>query len=253
MTPKDRIIVALDVPTMEQAQALAEELGSHVGGFKIGLELSTAMLALIIGPPSEEEAIANFKKIRRFFSTIDHGQVFWDGKMNDIPNTIAGAARAVAGLNFKMFNLHASAGIEGMMAAVANKGKSLVLAVTILTSFEENNANLVFGGPTKAKVLQFARDAKSAECDGIVCSPQELILLSKQRELNGLLKVTPGIRSKNSPPDDQKRTMAAGEAIMAGADYLVIGRPITSASHRVVAANEFAAEIAGALKLRTAA
>ncbi|MBI4133172.1 orotidine-5'-phosphate decarboxylase [Candidatus Uhrbacteria bacterium] len=247
MEAKDRIIVALDVSTMEKAQALAEELASYVGGFKVGLELMMTMLALIIGPPVEE-ARANFKKIRLFFSTLGRSQVFWDGKFHDIPNTIAGATRAVARLDFKMFNVHASAGIEGMMAAVANKGKSLALAVTVLTSHEENNSHLIFGGPTKVKVLQFARDAKLAGFDGIVCSPQELILLGKQRELNGLLKVTLGIRDVDAKPDDQKRTMTAAEAIEAGADYLVIGRPITGASDRVAAVKKFTSEIAGALE-----
>jgi orotidine-5'-phosphate decarboxylase len=125
-----------------------------------------------------------------------------------------------------------------------NRSHSLVLAVTVLTSLEENNAHLIFGGPSKAKVLQFARDAKLAGCNGIVCSPQELKLLGKQAELVSLLKVIPGIRSNDSPPDDQRRTMTAAEAVRAGADYLVIGRPITAAPDPVEAAKKFAAEIA---------
>jgi len=104
------------------------------------------------------------------------------------------------------------------------------LAVTVLTSHEENNAFLDFGAPSKAKVLQFAREAKLAGCDGVVCSPQELLLLDGQEELVGLQKVTPGIRSPEDPPDDQKRTMSPREAIAAGATRLVIGRPITQAA-----------------------
>jgi len=126
-----------------------------------------------------------------------------------------------------MFNVHASAGIEAMMSAVANKGQALVLAVTVLTSLEENNANLIFGGPSKARVLQFARDAKLAGCDGIICSPQELELLGKQKELGGLLKITPGVRPEWASAGDQKRIMTPAEAIKAGATALVIGRPIT--------------------------
>src|SRR3989344_3630344 len=122
----NRIIVALDVDSVDKAQALAEKLGPYVGGFKVGLELISSMLALIIGG-NHDDAYINFKKIRHLFLTISGSKVFWDGKFDDIPNTIAGAARAVAGLSFKMFNVHASSSIDSMMEAVANKGQSLVL------------------------------------------------------------------------------------------------------------------------------
>lgn len=211
MEAKDRIIVALDVDNLNDARLLVESLAPHVGCFKVGLELLTA-----VGAPRVVELIHLFG-----------GQVFYDGKFDDIPNTVGGAAKAVAGLNVRMFNVHASAGIEAMMAAVANKGTSLVLAVTVLTSLEENNANLIFGGPSKAKVLQFARDAKIAGCDGIICSPQELELLGKQKELVGLWMITPGVRPEWAATGDQKRIMTPAEAIKAGATALVIGRPIT--------------------------
>ncbi|TSC94626.1 MAG: orotidine 5-phosphate decarboxylase orotate phosphoribosyltransferase [Parcubacteria group bacterium Licking1014_1] len=234
MEAKDRIIVALDVDSLDKAKSLVENLAPHVGCFKVGLELLTS-----VGAP----------KVVEFVHSLG-GQVFYDGKFNDIPNTVGGAARAVAGLNVKMFNVHASAGIEAMMAAVANKGQSLVLAVTVLTSLEENNAHLIFGGPSKAKVLQLARDAKLAGCDGIICSPQELELLGKQKELGGLMKITPGIRSSDDPPDDQKRTLPPGEAIGKGANFLVIGRPITNAPDPVEAAKKFAEEMSLGLKER---
>jgi orotidine-5'-phosphate decarboxylase len=211
MEAKDRIIVALDVYSLDKAKSLVESLAPHVGCFKVGLELLTA-----VGAP----------KVVEFVHSLG-GQVFYDGKFDDIPNTVAGAAKAVAGLNVRMFNVHASAGIEAMMAAIANKGSSLVLAVTVLTSLEENNANLIFGGPSKAKVLQFARDAKIAGCDGIICSPQELELLGKQKELVGLWMITPGVRPEWAATGDQKRVMTPAEAIKAGAAALVIGRPIT--------------------------
>lgn len=228
---KDKIIVALDVNTIAKARNLVEILSPYVGMFKVGLELITAE-----GGP----------KVVEFIDSLG-GKIFYDGKFDDIPNTVAGASKAVARMGVKMFNVHASAGIDAMMAAVENKGRSLVLAVTVLTSREENDAYLSFGAPTKAKVLQFARDAKLAGCDGIVCSPQELELLGKRRELKGLLKVTPGIRSVNSKPDDQNRTMTVPEAIRAGADYLVIGRPITADPDPAMAANKFIAEISGVL------
>jgi len=211
MAAKDRIIVALDVPSLEQAGPLITSLASYVWCFKIGLELITAE-----GGP---------QAVR--FVQERGGQVFYDGKFCDIPNTVGNAAKAAAGLGVQMFNVHASAGVEAMMAAVANKWKALVLAVTVLTSLEENNAHLIFGGSSKAKVLQLARDAKIAGCDGIICSPQELELLGKQKELVGLLKVTPGVRPEWAATGDQKRVMTPAEAIKAGATVLVIGRPIT--------------------------
>jgi len=211
MEIKDRIIVALDVDSLEKAKPLVESLAPYVGCFKGGLELLTA-----VGAP----------KVVKFVHTLG-GKIFIDGKFDDIPNTVGGAARAAAGLNIKKLNVHASAGIEAMMAAVANKGQSLVLAVTVLTSLDENNTHLIFGSPRKAKVLQLARDAKIAGCDGIICSPQELELFGKQKELDSLLKVTPGVRPLWAAANDQKAIMTPGEAIKAGATALVIGRPIT--------------------------
>ncbi len=252
---KDRIIVALDVDSLDKAKSLVESLAPHVGCFKVGLELLTA-----VGAP----------QVVGFVHSLG-GQVFYDGKFDDIPNTVGGAAKAVASLKVKMFNVHASVGVEAMMAAVANSvfvqedwppghdyggpsnvHRSLVLAVTVLTSLEENNAYLIFGAPTKAKVLQFARDAKIAGCDGIICSPQELELLGKQKELSGLLKITPGVRPEWAAAGDQKRIMTPAEAIKAGADYLVIGRPITKPPEEiggpVEAAKKIAEEIAQVLE-----
>jgi len=227
--------VALDVDSLDKAISLVKSLAPYVGCFKVGLELLMA-----VGAPQVVEFVHSLG-----------GQVFLDGKLNDIPNTVGSAAKAVAWLNVKMFDVHASAGIEAMMAAVANKGQSLVLAVTVLTSLEENNAHLIFGAPSKAKVLQFARDAKLAGCDGIICSPQELELLGKQKELGSLLKVTPGVRPEWAAAGDQKRIMTPAEAIKAGANYLVIGRPITrppaEIGSPVDAAKRIAEEIAGVL------
>jgi orotidine-5'-phosphate decarboxylase len=207
-----KIIVALDVNSLEKAKPLIEMLAPHVMCFKVGLELLTAE-----GAPNVIKTVHSLG-----------GEVFFDGKFDDIPNTIAGAVKALAMFNVKMFNVHASAGIEAMMAAVNNaEAHTLVLAVTVLTSFEENNAFLTFGAPSKAKVMQFARDAKIAGCGGIICSPQELELLGKQTELLDLKKITPGVRPLWAAVGDQKRIMTPAEAIKAGAYALVIGRPIT--------------------------
>lgn len=245
MEPKDRIIVALDVGTVTKARELVEKLHPHVGVFKFGLEFITSMLVQLVS--AETQAIANsiLQEIRDLFGMLD-GNIFWDGKFDDIPNTVGGASKALNKLNVKMFNVHSSATINALMKAAAHRGNSLALAVTVLTSTDDDDAELTFGTSAATKVLQFARNAKIAGCDGIVCSPRELVLLGKHRELDGLLRVTPGIRSEESPPDDQRRTMTAAEAIAAGADYLVIGRPIIAAPDPVVAAKQIEAEIARA-------
>ena len=212
MKAEDKIIVALDVDDLEKAKCLIEALAPYVGCFKIGLELISS-----VGGPQAINFVHELES-----------SVFYDGKFDDIPNTVSGAAKAISRHRAIMFNVHASAGIEAMRAAVDNKGISLVLAVTVLTSLEENNAHLIFGAPSKAKVLQFARDARIAGCDGIICSPRELEFLGNYPELKGLLKVVPGIRPKWSVAGDQKRITTPSDAIKAGADYLVIGRPITN-------------------------
>jgi len=234
---RGRIILPLDVSSLDDARVLVKELALHVGPFKVGLQLITS-----VGAPQAIE-----------FVRRGDGEVFLDGKFCDIPNTVGAASKAAATLGVNMFNVHASCGVEAMRAAVANKGDSQVLAVTVLTSLEENNAHLIFGAPSKAKVLQLARDAMLAGVDGIICSPQELPLLRKQKELDGLFMVTPGVRPEWAAAGDQKRVMTPGEAIAAGADMLVIGRPITNppeGMNRLDAAERIASEIAAALKGR---
>lgn len=206
-----RIFVALDGMTADQSIALADRIGHKVGGFKIGLILITSQKAGIV---AEHLAKAGF-------------DLFWDGKWDDISNTVGEAAEAAQEWRPKMVNVHASAGMVAMRLAVANKGQALVLAVTVLTSLKEEEAHHVFGAPIKAKVLQYARDAVLAGCDGIVCSPLELKFLADFPELENLIRAVPGIRPAGSCKDDQARVMTPGEAIKAGADYLVIGRPIT--------------------------
>lgn len=177
-------------------------------------------------------------------------RLFLDGKFADIPTTVGKATKAMHGLCARMFTVHASSSVSAMRRAVENKNSSIALAVGVLTSYEENDAHLTFGKPVKAAMLQFARYAVSAGFDGIVTSPRELAFLRKyDEEFSGLLKVATGIRHKNSPPDDQEpeRTMTAGDAIRAGADYLVVGRPITNASDPVEEARLIAREIGDAL------
>jgi orotidine-5'-phosphate decarboxylase len=203
-----RIFIALNhEPTQEfikQFRTLA--------GFKIGLEL-------ISGGDGGPETVDFVHRLK--------GKVFYDGKFNDTPNTVGKSARVVALKKVEFFSVHASAGIEAMKAAVANKGNSKVLAVTILTSLDENDVQYIFGTPTQTKVLQFAQDALTAGVDGIICSPQELSFLKKREEFKDLIFVVPGIRPVWAPPQDQKRFMTPKKAAQAGADILIIGRPIT--------------------------
>lgn len=208
----NRIFVALDGMTAEQSIALADRIGHKVGGFKIGLELITSQKAGIVAEHLAKEGF----------------ELFWDGKWDDISNTVGKAAEAAQYWSPRMVNVHASAGMAAMRAAVANRGRAQVLAVTVLTSLKEDEAHLIFGAPSKAKVLQYARNAVLAGCDGIVCSPLELTFLADFPELENLIRVVPGIRPAGSSKGDQARVMTPGEAIKAGANYLVIGRPITA-------------------------
>lgn len=217
---KSSLIVALDVNTEEEVRKLVSELSPYCGCFKVGLELINS-----IGGP---QVVALVKELG--------GQVFYDIKLHDIPNTVMAAARSISKMRVRMFNLHACAGPEAIEAAVEgaekgteDAGKSffpLILAVTVLTSIGEEECNLIYGAPVKAKVLQFARDVKRAGAHGFICSPKELEFLCERKEFVGLQKITPGVRPAWAALGDQKRVMTPAEAILAGADAVVIGRPI---------------------------
>jgi len=205
------------------------------------------MLRQVIIPESHE-AEANLRKIRILFGELD-GNILWDGKFDDIPNTVGDASEEVVKMGVKMFNLHASAGNEAIAKAVANRRSSLVLGVTVLTSIDEGECLSIFGDKPGNKVVQFAEMLVKCGADGIICSAQELRLLGKYRQF---LKVTPGIRPEWAQKGDQKRVMTPGEAVKAGADYLVIGRPIRKPPEEigtpVDAAKEIAEEIAEAMQ-----
>jgi len=206
-----RVFLALDKPDLDKARAVLEPIAPHLYGVKVGLEMITA-----VGPP----------ELAKFLRSLGVENMFLDIKYHDIQKTMGAATRAAAALGFSIINLHASAEVEGMMAAVANKGKADIYAVSVLTTLDEEEAFLTFGEPTKAKVLQFARNAKLAGVDGIICSPLELPLFAKHKELTGLKKITPGIRPEWAKPAGQKRFTTPTEAIKGGASYLVIGDPI---------------------------
>jgi len=212
METKGRIIVALDVDSLEKAKPLVESLAPYVDCFKVGLELLTAVGAPIVID---------------FIHTLG-GRVFLDGKFDDIPNTVGKASKVVVGFGVKLFNVHASAGKKSIEAAVANRGDSGVLGVTVLTSIDEEECISIFGARPNIKVLKFSRMLFKAGANGIICSPQELQFLGTQPELDGLSKMTPGIRPLWAALNDQKRIMTPAEAIEAGATAVIIGRPITN-------------------------
>jgi len=216
----DRIIIALDVQTKEEGIALVSRL-KDARTFKVGLELFTA------------EGPALFRKLKALRKAI-----FLDLKLHDIPNTVAGAVRSALKHGVQMMTVHASGGREMMAAAAdavraaagAGKGaKPILLGVTVLTSLKGADLEEVGMGPDVAsQVLRLAGLAKAAGLDGVVCSPREIEVLRREygREL---VIVTPGIRPAWAAAQDQKRIMTPAEAVASGADYLVIGRPITGA------------------------
>lgn len=256
MEPKEKIIFALDVADTNEAMGLVEQLADYVDCFKIGLQRIFSMFRTGEGP-----AFFNFMKEKK-------AGIFIDSKLDDIPNTVKAAAEEIVKLvpTPKFFNIHASAGVKAMKTVVdvANKAEYdgenaqnlsvyiRVLAVTVLTSLEENEAHHIYGNPIKTKALELARDALTANVDGIICSAQELKFLRSKEELDGLLMVTPGIRPKWAAAGDQKRITTPTDAIMDGADYLVIGRPIRKPPAEIrypqKAAINIAAEIAEALE-----
>jgi orotidine-5'-phosphate decarboxylase len=216
----DRIIIALDVQTKDEGIALVSRL-KDAKTFKVGLELYTA------------EGPALFRKLRAL-----RKDVFLDLKLHDIPNPVAGAVRSAFKHGVRMMTVHASGGREMMAkaaeaartAAEAGKGaKPILLGVTVLTSLKGADLEEVGMSPdVTAQVLRLAGLAKAAGMDGVVCSPREIEVLRKEygREL---VIVTPGIRPVWAAAQDQKRIMTPAEAVAKGADYLVIGRPITGA------------------------
>ncbi len=232
-----RIIVALDFPNTPRAEKLLEDLKDLPLKYKVGMELNTA---------GGTQAVVN---------EVGARNTFLDLKFHDISNTVAGAARAAASRNFWMFNLHTSGGIEMMKAAVQSRNevqsaighRARILGVTVLTSLDAKALEalgIYNETPLSEKVRLLALAALESGLDGVVCSPQEIKIVREAIPDENFLIVTPGIRDNNAPPDDQKRTMTAREAIDAGATHLVIGRPITQAPEPKEAAQKFLKEIA---------
>jgi orotidine-5'-phosphate decarboxylase len=232
VSPRDRLIVALDLPSVTDAEAMVARLGDSVSFYKIGMELTYAD-----GLPLAERLVANGKK------------VFIDLKLHDIPNTVERAARQIAKLGASFLTVHAyPQSMKAALAGVAGSDLKL-LAVTVMTSY--NDADLVEAGyasSVKDLVARRALQARDIGIQGLVLSPEEVETI---RSLvgPGMSLVTPGIRPAGAAVGDQKRIMTPALAIAGGADHLVVGRPVTEAADPVAVAEQIVADITSAREL----
>lgn len=233
---RNPILVAIDTPELDRAKQLAHSLAGNVGGIKLGLEFFNAH------GPAGVAGVAG-----------DRGDLFLDLKYHDIPNTVAGAVRAAAKLRPMILNVHAGGGPAMMRAALeAAESESTrlgiarprVIAVTVLTSMDDGDLDAVGQrGPAADQVVRLARLARDCGLDGVVCSPLEIAAIRAACGPDFTL-VVPGIRPVGATVGDQKRFMTPREAIDAGADWLVIGRPITGAPDPAAAAREILRQLA---------
>ncbi len=249
MQAKDRIILALDVDETEEAVSLVRELTAYVGAFKVGMQLFNS-----VGPD-----------IVRQIHDLG-GRVFVDLKLHDIPNTVAGAARVIAQLGCFMYTVHAAGGSAMIQAAVdavrhwqhesgqpagepgATHQVPIMLAVTVLTSIDQHQLEqelLITGMPIREVAVRLAQMAQTAGAGGVICSPHEIAAV---RDACGpdFKIVTPGIRPVWHGSNDQRRITTPADAVKLGADYIVIGRPITRAPYPASAAIRIAEEIENA-------
>jgi orotidine-5'-phosphate decarboxylase len=240
MAAKDKIILALDVSTEQEAVGLVKDLKDLVGAFKIGLELFTS-----IGP--------------RIFDAVRNAgaeKIFFDGKFHDIPNTVAGASRAAVRMGVWMFNVHAPGGTVMMRAAAdaaaeesakLNVETPIIIGVTVLTSISPETLRHELSVSTllENQVTHLAQLAQNSGLNGVVASPQEIVPV-KAACGPEFLVVTPGVRPVWAAKNDQARIMTPAEAVRAGADYMVIGRAITAAENRRAAAERVIEELESA-------
>jgi len=217
MRPEDRLIIALDVSSAAEALKIVRQLGPAISTYKVGNQLFTAE-----GPGVVRELVGSGKR------------VFLDLKFHDIPNTVSGGVRSAAGMGVSMLTVHAAGGSAMLRAAVEAARQApkppLILAVTVLTSLSDADLHETgVAGQTRDHALVLATLAQSCGCDGVVASPHEARMIRQDLGADFLI-VTPGIRPASSGKSDQYRVNTPSEAIAAGADYLVVGRPITGAA-----------------------
>ena len=229
---KSPVILALDTKSIEEADSWISATKNSVGIYKIGLELF-----LRIGISGTENLINKHEV-----------ELFLDLKLHDIPNTVGQAVSSVAGLNPKFLTIHASGGSEMVKAAVLAAGKTSITAVTILTSLnDEDLSRIGYRDGSLTSAVNLAALATSAGATSIVCSPFEVSAI-RRRVGSDVVLITPGVRPADSEVGDQKRSTTPAEAIANGADYVVIGRPITSyAKESLEAMTRRASEISSSL------
>lgn len=238
MKPADRIIVALDYPAAEPAVRLVETLGDRVGAYKVGLELI------------HSAGFGVFERLR----DAGAARLFYDAKLHDIPNTVGRSVAAIVRHRVWMTNLHAAGGTRMMEAgaraaretsAMLGVPKPLIMAVTLLTSISplELASELRVDLSATPYVTHMALLARNSGCDGVICSPHEIAAVRSACG-RGFLIVTPGVRPAWSPREDQRRVLTPREAVELGADYIVVGRPITAAEDPPEAVRRITEEIA---------
>ncbi len=243
MTPaaraKDKIILPLDVPDEAAALRLVGQLAGHIVFYKIGLELFTRCGPGIIERVQKAAASANGEPCR----------IFLDLKLHDIPNTVAGAVRSAATLGIDMLTVHLSGGAAMLRAAGTAASDLLLLGVSVLTSSDETSLRETgVQGTVNDQVMRLAGLGVDSGLRGVVASPQEIRAL-RARFGTSLTIVTPGVRPDWAGADDQRRILTPAQAMEAGADYLVIGRPITAQPDPAAAARRIIDEIAEATGL----
>ncbi|MEK7664908.1 MAG: orotidine-5'-phosphate decarboxylase [Patescibacteria group bacterium] len=253
LKPSERIILPIDISNVNEAIKLVEKLSPYVGVFKIGFEAIYSTMADLF---LENDIGASFllNRVRFMARKITAQKTFLDVKLADIPNTVEKAVKAIARLKPRMFNIHTSAGAKVISAASANKGESLLFGVTVLTSIGEDECFSIFGDSPEVKVLEFAKMLVDGGADGIICAPKEGLILRKNYFFDKMIIATPNVRplwSANKDDQNKERQMTPCEAIKAGIDMIVIGRPILNPPAQIgdsiEAAKAIAEEIENAL------
>ena len=226
MQARDRLVVAVDVSTRDEVLALVDELHGSVGVFKVGLQAFIAN-----GPSIVREVVRQGER------------VFLDLKIHDIPNTAQHAVAEEVSLGASILTVHASGGESMLRACAAAAGDALVLAVTVLTSLDAQQLSEIgFAAAPFGTAVNLARLANRAGLRGVVASPHEIVAI-RDACPSPFVILTPGIRPAGADASDQRRTMTPADAIRAGADYIVVGRPITGAKLRRDAARRIVEEM----------
>jgi orotidine-5'-phosphate decarboxylase len=235
LTPRDRLIVALDVSSAAAARKIVAAVGESVSTFKVGMQLYTAE-----GPAVVHELVAAGRK------------VFLDLKYHDIPNTVASAVKEAAGLGVSMLTVHASGGskmLRGAVDAAAANPSLMVLAVSVLTSMDAADLHEIrVEGSVEKQVLALGKLAVESGCQGLVSSAREALALRKAYGDKFAL-VTPGVRPAGAEHGDQARVVTPAQALEAGSSHIVVGRPITAAKDPAAEARAILGELAGAAAL----